>query len=96
MNQQSIEPPRRTPFIDVLDGAMRAGRRLGLVAPPGFDKDAMLAHAVEETGLDDFGDRWFERPLEVLLDALRDEARLNAAGDWAAKAQFHMSCATGC
>ncbi len=89
MSQQTIAPPRRTPFIDVLDGAMCAGRRLGIVAPVDFDKDAMLARAAEATGLDDFGDPWFERPLEVLLDALRSEARLNAAGEWAAQSQFH-------
>ena len=44
---------------------------------------------MEETGLDDFGDRWFEKPMEVLLDAVRDEARLNAAGEFAAEKQFH-------
>jgi hypothetical protein len=89
LSQQTIEPPRRTPFIGVLDSAMRAGRRLGLVAPTELRKDAMLARAIDATGLEDFGDRWFERPLDALLEALRSEARLNAAGDWAAKAQFH-------
>ena len=44
---------------------------------------------MEATGLDDFGDRWFEQPMEVLLDAVRDEARLNAAGEFAAEKQFH-------
>ena len=89
MSQQSIEPPRRTPFIGALDRAIRAGRALGVVSPADLDKNAMLARAAEDAGLDDFGDPWFERPLEVLLDAIHGEARLNAAGDWAARQQFH-------
>src|SRR5690606_8117321 len=36
----------------------------------------------------DFGDRWFERPLDVLLEAIRAEARLNPSGEWSARAQF--------
>lgn len=44
---------------------------------------------MEATGLDDFGDRWFERPMDVLLDAIAGEARLNAAGDFSAMQQFH-------
>ncbi len=59
------------------------------MAPARFDKDHLLEHAAASTGLDDFGDRWFEQPLEVLLRSLKDEARLNAAGEWSAMQQFH-------
>ena len=89
MSDQAIRPPRRTPFIDILDTAIRGGRRLGAVAPARLEKDFLLKRAAEATGLDDFGDRWFERPMDVLLDSVRREARLNAAGDWAAMQQFH-------
>jgi len=82
-------PPRRTKFIDILDGVVRAGRRIGAFPPVRLEKDYLLDKAVRETGLDDFGDRWFERPFEVLLDALNREARLNAAGEVAAVGQFH-------
>ena len=85
---QSIAPPRRTPFIDLLDTGVRAGRKLGLIEPAHLEKDWLLEHAAAEAGLDDFGDRWFERPMEVLLDAVNREAHLNAAGDLAAKHQF--------
>lgn len=60
-----------------------------MVDPACLTRDRLLAAAVEATGLDDFGDRWFERPMEVLLDAVKAEARLNAAGDFSAMKQFH-------
>jgi len=89
LTEKPIRPPKRTPFIDAADWVIRAGRRLGAIDPARLDKDFLLAEAVEATGLDDFGDRWFERPMEVLLDAIRSEARLNAAGDFSAMKQFH-------
>jgi len=89
LNDQPIHPPRRTRFIDVVDGAIRAGRKVGLIDPACLEKDALLEEAAEATGLDDFGDRWFERPFEVLLDSVKHEARLNAAGDFSAMKMFH-------
>src|SRR5690606_6264233 len=82
-------PPRRTRFIDAMNAAMRAGRKLGFADTPILEKDALLDRAREHTGLDDFGeDRWFEQPLEALLEAIRSEARLNPAGEWSARAQI--------
>lgn len=89
LSRDSIEPPRRTPFIDVLDGAVRLGRKLGAMAPARLGKAELLDHAVAEAGLDDFGDRWFEGPMDVLLDSVQTEARLNDAGTLAAEKQFH-------
>ncbi|MCT7659438.1 sulfotransferase family protein [Mycobacterium deserti] len=43
--------------------------------------DELMAAAVERTGLADFGDDSFREGLEILVCALRDEARLNARGD---------------
>ncbi|MBW3167480.1 sulfotransferase [Qipengyuania flava] len=48
-----------------------------------------MDQAAAVTGLDDFGDRWFERPFDALLDSVTHEARLNAAGDFSAMKQFH-------
>ena len=89
MNDQPIQPPRRTRFIDIADGVIRGGRRLGLIDPARLDRDFLLEQAVDATGLDDFGDRWFERPFDVLLDSVRREAQLNAAGDFSAMKMFH-------
>ena len=89
MNDQPIQPPRRTRFIDIADGVIRGGRRLGVIDPARLDRSFLLEQAVDATGLDDFGDRWFERPFDVLLDSVRHEAQLNAAGDFSAMKMFH-------
>jgi hypothetical protein len=80
--------PQRTPFIGLLSAAMVQARKSGLARKPVLEKDALLDEARAFTGLEDFGDPWFEQPFEVLLDSLRGEARLNAAGEWAACKQF--------
>ena len=89
MNDPAVCPPRRTQFIDLLDGAIRAGRRVGAFPPVKLEKAHLLEKAMRETGLEDFGDGWFEQPFEVLLESVRHEARLNAAGEVAAAGQFH-------
>ena len=89
MNDQPIQPPRRTRFIDVADRVIRGGRRLGVVGSAQLDKHFLMDQAAAATGLDDFGDRWFERPFDALLDSVKHEARLNAAGDFSAMKQFH-------
>lgn len=43
--------------------------------------DDVLDTAVAQTGLTDFGDDSFREGLEILLSALRDEAKLNAQGE---------------
>ena len=57
MNDQPIQPPRRTRFIDVADRVIRGGRRLGVVGPAQLDKHFLMDQAAAATGLDDFGDR---------------------------------------
>jgi len=81
-------PPRRTPFIDLANGAILGARGLRLARRPVLEMDALKDAARAATRLDDFGDAWFEQPFAVLLEALHGEARLNAAGEWAAQAQF--------
>tara|TARA_B100000678_G_scaffold113487_1_gene94856 strand:+ start:441 stop:1751 length:1311 start_codon:yes stop_codon:yes gene_type:complete len=80
--------PRRTAFIDILQTFIGLGQKAGIVAPSRLRKDALMEHAAEETGLSDFGDPWFEQPFSVLLDSIREEARLNTAGEFAARLQF--------
>jgi len=88
LTDSSLIPPRRTRFIDTMNTAMALGRRTGLADKPVLEKHALLQRACNYTGLSEFGDRWFEKPLEVLLEAIRTEARLNPSGEWSARAQF--------
>ena len=60
-----------------------------MVGSAQLDKHLLMDQAVAATGLDDFGDRWFERPFDALLESVKHEARLNAAGDFSAMKQFH-------
>lgn len=76
-------------FIDVLAGAIRAGRAVGAVDRADLRMEPLMDRAASRTGLDDFGDPWFKQPFEVLLESVRSEARLNAAGDFSAMQQFH-------
>lgn len=54
-----------------------------------LERRALLERARADTGLADFGDPWFLEPLDRLLGAIGDEARLNPAGEWAAGTLFH-------
>ena len=84
-----LTPPRRSAFIDVVDAAVRAGRMLGLVGEACWSRDALMEEVARQYGLDDYGDDWFIRPLDVMLDSAKAEARLNAAGDFSAMKQVH-------
>jgi hypothetical protein len=88
MPRKAIHPPRRSRFIDALDAGIRTARKAGLAEPPALERETLMAAAADFTGLEDFGDPWFTRPLDKLLESVREEARLNAAGEWAAKKQF--------
>ena len=89
MTDQPIQPPRRTRFIDLAEIAIGVGRKAGLVGPARFEKNFLLDQAIETTGLADFGNRWFERPFDALLDSVRSEAQLNTAGEFSAMQMFH-------
>lgn len=88
MAERTLIPPRRTRFIDAMNTAMALGRKTGLADKPVLDKQVLLEKARAYAGLSDFGDAWFERPLDVLLDAIKAEARLNEAGEWTAMKQI--------
>lgn len=49
-------------------------------ADTALDPSALLDKAQRHTGLSDFGGKSFHEPFEILLQSLRDEAKLNARG----------------
>ena len=90
MDNSTDTPPRRTPFISAADAFIRVGRKVGQIRPARLEREYLLQRASEEAALDDFGDPWFLEPFDVLLESLREEARLNAAGDFSAMLQFEQ------
>ena len=80
-------PAQRTRFVDMVQGAFRFATHAGLMRPATFDMDQIMIAAARKVGSSDFGDPWFERPLAVLLDALKSEAALHEAGAWVAMKQ---------
>ncbi|MBD3730421.1 MAG: sulfotransferase [Sphingomonadales bacterium] len=72
----------------MLNRILGAGQRAGVLAEPTLDPQALMARMAARTGLEDFGDPWFERPWAALVDALQHEARLNRIGLFLAQMQF--------
>jgi hypothetical protein len=70
-----LAAPRFPPEVEPIRDAMTA-----MGADLRLEPDALLAAAVDQTGLDDFGEDGFRLRLGVLCDAFRDEAGLSPAG----------------
>jgi hypothetical protein len=67
--------------------ALEAAWRSGIVPEPRLAPDALAAAAIRSTGLSDFGEGW-RAPFEALLQALDEEAELNAIGRTIASGQI--------
>ncbi len=88
MLDKSIEkPPRRTRFVDAVQVATSLATNSGLLKPAVLEQQQIMDTVAERVGSDDFGDPWFERPLSVLLESLKNEAQLHEAGAWFAVKQ---------
>lgn len=88
MREDIIHPPKRTPFIGAANRVIGAGRAVGAIRQPVLDREVLLAETAERAGLSDYGDRWFERPMQKLIESLLGEARLNHAGTFTAEHTF--------
>jgi hypothetical protein len=53
---------------------------VAMTGPVSLDEDRLLGTAVEQTGLDDFGDDGFREPLAQLLESIGREAKLSPFG----------------
>jgi hypothetical protein len=65
--------------IRLLNAVLGGARALGL-ARFDLEPDRLVAQARKETGLQDFGDESFQRPMKLLIRALQEEADLNPLG----------------
>lgn len=59
-----------------------------------LDKNTLIAAAQEEAGLADFGGEEFHQPLDLLVDALNTEARLNDFGLMRTQMTIHSGLVT--
>lgn len=80
--------PARPPLVSAANVVLAGLNRLSLLDQTPLDVDSLCEKARRQTGLDDFGDPWALRALEVLVEAVREEAALNAVGRFAAAGQF--------
>lgn len=71
-------PPQRMP-VQAANGALGALRTLGLTRRP-LDAERMKIWARRMTGLKDFGDPFFEVPLQRLIEDINDDADLHEVG----------------
>lgn len=68
------------PFaFKLLVTALTGAQKIGAV-PKRLDPDALEAQAKKRTGLDDFGDPYYRKGLEILCDSINTEAGVNAYG----------------
>ncbi|MCY3952318.1 MAG: sulfotransferase [bacterium] len=78
MTSTDYANPYRPVPIRVFNRIGNAGRRGG---PSGrLDVDSLVGAAQRKTGLSDFGEDGHRRALDVLVEAINDEARLTATG----------------
>lgn len=49
------------------------------------DRDTLVAQAIEQTGLNDFGDRWFFANIDALIPSLNTQAKLSPEGIYGAQ-----------
>jgi hypothetical protein len=83
----SWQPPSRKNWVahlNTLGSNLADGGRS--VVP--LDADQMLDDARRATGLDEFGDDWFQEPYRVLVKSLEEEARLNLIGRIMARSEI--------
>ncbi|HKT85253.1 MAG TPA: sulfotransferase [Novosphingobium sp.] len=80
--------PSRSRLVSSANHLLQGLQKCRLIPQVELDVGAMCALVRRQTGLWDFGDPWFFEPLGVLVQALGEEASLNAIGRFAATGQF--------
>lgn len=80
--------PSRSRLVNVANAVLTGLQKCALLREVDLDVQQMCALARRQTGLHDFGDPWFLKPLAVLVEALKEEAALNPVGRFAATGQF--------
>ena len=79
---------KRSGLVDAVNRVLPSLYRAGALRRPQFDIALVKQELSDKTGLSDFGDAWFERPLTQLVSALQQEAKLNNLGAYVASGQI--------
>ncbi len=79
---------QRSRLVGAANRALPALYSAKLLPRPELNARAICDEARREAGAADFGGDWFRQPLDVLVQALRDEASLNRLGLFAAVGQL--------
>lgn len=78
MTSTDYQNPYRPVPVRVFNRLGRAGQHIGL--SDRLDVDKLIRHAMQKTGLSDFGDDGHLEALQVLVESINDEARLTPTG----------------
>ncbi len=79
--------PERSPWVAHFN-AMGTGQRDGGESLLPLDADKLMADARRATGLNSYGDDWFQEPLRVLVKSFNEEAELNTVGRFVARSEL--------
>jgi len=71
---------RRSNLFKVANRTLPLLWRSNLLPRPELLEEELVERAMRDTGLRDFGDPWFRKPLRTLMEAVRQEANLNPVG----------------
>ncbi|MEZ5654460.1 MAG: sulfotransferase [Sphingobium sp.] len=82
------ELPKRSWLVGAVNRGLSTIWKKGWLDHPQIDDDHLIDRISQETGLSDFGDDWFRRPLKKMVQALHEEARLNQLGAFVAEGQI--------
>ena len=80
--------PYRSRLVEAANRTLPAFYAAKALPRPELDSEAILDGLTRKTGLSDFGESWFRKPLDVLIAALREEASLNRLGLFGAVGQI--------
>ena len=83
-----VSLPYRSRLVEAANRALPVLYATKALPRPELDAEAIFDGLARQTGLSDFGDAWFRKPLEVLVKALREEASLNRLGLFCAVGQI--------
>lgn len=71
------QPPARPEWVQRINAE---GEHLDLPSVVPLDEESLIRAAIQNTGLDDFGDDNWREPLSVFLKGINEEAQLNLMG----------------